>query len=60
MEFLDSGDMSHVRQTQIQHRKRSLDWEQNRELILRLYVTEGRPLREVCQIMYQEYAFDAS
>ena len=41
-------------------RVRVLNWDQNRDIILRLYETENRPLREVCQLMRQDHGFDAT
>jgi len=60
MASFDSGDMSHVPQTRSRHQYRQLDWERNHDIILNLYEAEGRPLREVHQIMQQKYGFDAS
>ena len=36
------------------------DWEERREVVQRLYYTEGKPLREVMKIMKDEYGFYAT
>jgi hypothetical protein len=42
------------------NRPQVLDWDRNRDLIVRLYDTENRPLREVREIMLQDHKFDAT
>lgn len=37
-----------------------LNWDQNKSVILQLYVIEDKPLPEVCDIMRDIHGFDAT
>ena len=60
MPHLEATDMSDVGGVLRRERARVLNWDENRSLILRLWVTENKPLREVCDIMRKYHAFDAT
>jgi Clr5 domain len=52
--------MSDVGSVARRRRARVLNWDQNKSLILQLWVAENKPLREVCDIMRVNHGFDAT
>ena len=52
--------MPDVRSVARRGRANVLNWDQNKSIILQLYVTENKPLPEVCDIMRESHGFEAT